>query len=200
MIKQHAYRYSVRMMCRLLGVSSSGYYGWLTRPTSSRSKSNEQLVNKIRDIYEDEKHRVGSVRVTKRLRNEGELVGKNRVARLMRQNGLRAKAAKKFKATTNSNHNLPVAENLLGQNFTALYENEKWVSDITYISTSEGWLYLAVVMDLFSRKVIGWSLSERMTAQLTIDALMMALWRRQMPTGVIVHSDRGSQYCSKAYC
>jgi transposase InsO family protein len=117
----------------------------------------------------------------------------------MRLNGWRARAAKKYKATTNSNHNLPVAPNLLEQCFDADKPNEKWVSDITYIWTEEGWLYLAVVMDLFSRKIVGWSLSERMKATLVTEALKMALWRRKMPRGVIVHSDRGSQYCSAEY-
>ena len=117
----------------------------------------------------------------------------------MRANGWRAKAAKKYKATTNSNHRLPVSPNLLQQNFEATKANEKWVSDITYVWTEEGWLYLAVMMDCYSRKVIGWAIAERMTSKLVIDALMMALWRRKMPSGVIVHSDRGSQYCSFAY-
>ena len=112
---------------------------------------------------------------------------------------MRAKVAKKFKATTNSRHNLPVAPNLLQQDFTADRPNQKYVGDITYLWTEEGWLYLAVVIDLYSRLVVGWAMSERMTAQLVCDALQMALWRRRMPTGVIVHSDRGSQYCSGAY-
>jgi transposase InsO family protein len=117
----------------------------------------------------------------------------------MRGNGWRAKAAKKYKATTNSNHFLPVAPNLLEQNFTADAPDQKWVSDITYIWTDEGWLYLAVVLELYSRRVIGWAIAERMTAPLVCDALIMALWRHRMPKGVIVHSDRGSQYCSAAY-
>ena len=117
----------------------------------------------------------------------------------MRDNGWRAKAAKKYKATTNSNHSLHVAPNLLKQNFRADVPNQKWVSDITYIWTEEGWLYLAVVLELYSRRVIGWAISERMTATLVCEALIMALWRCHMPKGVIVHSDRGSQYCSAAY-
>lgn len=117
----------------------------------------------------------------------------------MRNNGWRAKAAKKYKATTNSNHTLPVAPNLLNQNFNADAPDQKWVSDITYIWTDEGWLYLAVVLELYSRRVIGWAISERITATLVCDALMMALWRHHMPKGVILHSDRGSQYCSVAY-
>lgn len=117
----------------------------------------------------------------------------------MKRQNLRAKAARKYKATTNSNHNLPVAPNLLQQNFSAEAPNQKWVSDITYLWTDEGWLYLAVVVDLFSRLVVGWALAERMTADLVCQALQMALWRRKMPKGVILHSDRGSQYCSATY-
>jgi putative transposase len=121
------------------------------------------------------------------------------VANSLRRQGLRAKAAKKFKATTNSNHDLPVAPNLLDQDFSATVPNQKYVGDITYLWTDEGWLYLATIIDLYSRMVVGWAMSERMTARLVCDALKMALWRRGMPTGVIVHSDRGSQYCSGAY-
>lgn len=198
-IQKYSHDYPVRMMCRLLNVSVSGYYAFLGRPISNRERENTVLSHKIKSIYDDHKSRAGSPRITKCLQKEGIKVGKNRVARIMRKNAWRAKAAKKYKATTNSNHKLPVAENLLEQDFSATRENEKWVSDITYIATQGGWLYLAVVMDLYSRKVVGWSLSERMTSQLVIDALQMALWRRRMPTGVIVHSDRGSQYCSHAY-
>ena len=125
------------------------------------------------------------------------MAGRHQVAQSLRRQGLRAKGARKFKATTNSKHSLPVAPNLLQQDFSADRPNQKWVSDITYIATDEGWLYLAVVLDLYSRLVIGWSMSERMTANLVCDALRMALFRRQRPRGVTVHSDRGSQYCSQ---
>jgi transposase InsO family protein len=157
------------------------------------------LAAKIKTVFDTHRSRVGSIRVTKHLRHTGHTVGRNRVAKIMRLAGLRARAARKFKATTNSNHKLPVAQNLLEQDFSAVRPNEKWVSDITYIWTEEGWLYLAAVLDLYSRKLIGWSMSERMTSKLVIDALQMALWNRKMPKGVIVHSDRGSQYCSKDY-
>ena len=199
MIKKHKQNYPVSLMCRLLSVSCSGYYDWHERPLSMRCQRNETLTLKIKAIFDDEKRRVGAQRIAKRLAMEGECVGRHHVAKIMRANGLRAKAAKKYKATTNSNHHLPVSPNLLEQNFEASKANEKWVSDITYVWTEEGWLYLAVMMDCYSRKVIGWAISERMTSQLVIDALMMALWRRKMPSGVIVHSDRGSQYCSLAY-
>ena len=186
-------------MCKLLSVSSSGYYDWLNRPVSKRSQETMRLTAEVKRIFYDEKFRAGSVRIARRLKAEGNVFGKKRVAEIMKKNKWRAKAARKFKATTNSNHSLPVAPNLLNQNFNAAKPNEKWVSDITYIWTDEGWLYLAAVMDLYSRKLIGWSLSERMTSKLVIDALQTALWNRGMPKNVIVHSDRGSQYCSAAY-
>ena len=199
MIKEESSRFSLGLMCRLLSVSTSGYYDWRSRKPSRREEENRQLANKIKAIFDDEKSRAGALRITKRLNNEGTPVGRHRVAKIMRSNGWRARAAKKFKATTNSNHQLPVAPNLLQQNFSARRPNEKWVSDITYIWTEEGWLYLAVVMDLCSRKVVGWALCERMTKQLVIDALQMAIWNRKPPRGLILHSDRGSQYCSHDY-
>jgi transposase InsO family protein len=187
------------MMCKLLLVSPSGYYDWRDRPPSSRAQKNAVLADKIRTMFVEEHSRAGAKRIAKRLKAEDTSTGRHRVARIMRLNGWRAKAAKKFKATTNSNHKLPVAPNLLQQNFSASKPNEKWVSDITYVWTEEGWLYLAVVMDLYSRMVVGWSMSERMTSKLVIDALQMAIWRRKRPQGVILHSDRGSQYCSHEY-
>ena len=199
MIKEESSRFSLGLMCRLLSVSTSGYYNWRSRKPSRREEENRQLANKIKAIFDDEKSRSGALRITQRLNNEGTPVGRHRVAKIMRSNGWRARAAKKFKATTNSNHQLPVAPNLLQQNFSANRPNEKWVSDITYIWTEEGWLYLAVVMDLCSRKVVGWALCERMTKQLVIDALQMAIWSRKPPRGLVLHSDRGSQYCSHDY-
>lgn len=199
MIKKNTGNFPVRMMCKMLVVSPSGYYDWRDRPPSKRTQENAFLTEKIKAIFEDENSRVGAKRITKRLWLESTHVSRHRVARIMRKNGWRAKAARKFKATTNSNHKLPVAPNLLQQNFSASRPNEKWVSDITYIWTEEGWLYLAVVMDLYSRMVVGWSMSERMTSKLVIDALQMSIWRRKMPRGVIIHSDRGSQYCSHDY-
>jgi len=199
MIRRHEENHAVALMCRVLDVSRSSYYDWRNRPPSARALANERLTDDIRRIHAEHKSRVGAPRVTRHLREEGQRVGKNRVAGLMRSEGLRAKAARKYKATTNSSHTLPVAPNLLEQDFTAQAPNQKWVSDITYIATDEGWLYLAVVLDLYSRLVVGWAMSERMTAKLVCDALQMALWRRKRPRGVIVHSDRGSQYCSGDY-
>ena len=199
MIKENEHHFPVRMMCRLLCVSHSGYYDWRDRSPSLRSQENEKLSEKIKGKFEEEKRRSGAKRIAKLLSTQDSPVGRHRVAKIMRLNGWRARAAKKYKATTNSNHSLPVATNLLQQNFSASKPDEKWVSDITYVWTEEGWLYLATVMDLYSRKIVGWSLSERMTSKLVIDALQMALWRRKMPMGVIIHSDRGSQYCSHEY-
>ena len=199
MIQQHAGRYCLKMMCRALRVSRGGYYEWQGRGPSARAQANAVLSDRIRTIHGEEKGRPGSPRIARRLQQAGVPAGENRVAKLMRNMGLRAKSARKFKATTNSNHSLPVAPNLLKQDFTAGSANEKWVSDITYIATDEGWLYLAVLLDLYSRMVVGWSMSERMTSTLVCDAMKMALGNRGEPRGVIVHSDRGSQYCSHEY-
>jgi len=199
MIKQHDQKHAVRMMCRILKVSPSGYYDWDSRAPSAREQNRKQLDERVRTAFDAEKGRIGSPRVSLRLKAQGHTAGHNQVAESMARQGLRAKGARKYKATTNSNHSLPVAENLLQQNFEAERPNQKWVSDITYIATDEGWLYLAVVMDLYSRVVVGWSMSERMTVQLTCDALRMALFRRHRPRGVILHSDRGSQYCAHEY-
>lgn len=199
MIKLHETAFSVGMMCRLLSVARSSYYAWHAGKPAFRAQANGRLRSAIKAIFEDEKGRVGSPRITARLRAEGPPVARKRVARIMRDYGWRAKAAKKYKATTNSKHTLPVAPNLLEQNFHAEAPNQKWVSDITYLWTDEGWLYLAVVLDLHSRLVVGWAMAERMTSKLVCDALTMALWRRKRPSGVIVHSDRGSQYCSQEY-
>lgn len=181
-------------MCRLLGVSASGYYAWRDRPPSRRAQARTALDANVRAAFEARKGRAGAPRLARHV-----MKGRRQVAESLRRQGLRAKAARKFRAPTNSNHTLPVAENLLQQNFSAQRPNQVWVGDITYIGTDEGWLYLAVVMDLFSRKVVGWSMSERMTATLVCDALRMALFRRKRPRGTIMHTDRGSQYCSREH-
>lgn len=199
MIRKHETCHRVALMCRVLNVSRSGYYGWRDRPPSDRAQADARLTADVRRVFDEHKGRAGAVRIAKQLRTEGQRVGKNRIARVMKMEVLVARATRKYKATTNSNHKLPVAPNLLEQGFTAIAPNQKWVSDITHIQTDEGWLYLAVVLDLYSRLVVGWSMSERMTVDLVSDALTMALWRRKMPKGVIVHSDRGSQYCAHAY-
>lgn len=189
----------MRLMCRVLSMSPAGYYAWRERPPSPRALKQAQLDTQVREAYDAEKGRAGSPRVVRRLREQGHHAGRHQVANSMRRQRLRAKAARKYKATTNSNHSLPVAPNLLQQNFHADRPNQAWVADITYIATDEGWLYLAVVLDLYSRHVIGWSMSERMTAALVCNALRMAIFARHRPRDVIVHSDRGSQYCSQDY-
>ena len=193
-MKAHEVDFGVRLMCRVLGVSPSGYYGWRKRAPSRQAQARIALDGQVREEFKRRKGRAGAPRLSRHLGR-----GRRQVAQSLRRQGLRAKAARKFKATTNSNHSLPVAENLLQQDFSAARPNQAWVGDITYIATDEGWLYLAVVLDLFSRKVVGWSMSDRMTATLVCDALRMALFRRKRPHGVIMHTDRGSQYCSREH-
>lgn len=183
----------------MLSIERSGYYAWLKRKLGKRAISNQELDQKIIAIFNTHKSRYGAKRIADELRDNGETCSKNRVAKRMKQLVLHAKAKKKFKVTTDSKHNLPVAANLLNRDFTATVPNQKWVGDISYVWTDEGWMYLAVVIDLYSRAVIGWSIQSTMSRQLVCDALMMALWRRGFPRGVLFHSDRGSQYCSSDY-
>lgn len=183
----------------MLSIERSGYYAWLKRKPGKRAISNDELDKKIMNIFKKHHSRYGAQRISDELREKGEICSKNRVARRMNHLGLRAKARKKFKITTDSKHNLPVAPNLLNRDFTAHAPNKKWCGDISYVWTAEGWMYLAVVIDLYSRAVIGWSIQPTMSRQLVCDALMMALWRRGFPRGVLFHSDRGSQYCSGDY-
>jgi len=183
----------------MFSIERSGYYAWVKRKPGRRIKSNTTLDKKIITIFNAHKGRYGAVRVTDELRDEGETCSKNRVAKRMKYLGLHAVGKKKFKVTTDSKHNLPVAPNLLNRDFSATAVNQKWCGDISYVWTDEGWMYLAVVIDLYSRAVIGWSIQPTMSRQLVCDALMMALWRRGFPRGVLFHSDRGSQYCSNDY-
>ena len=183
----------------MLGVSKSGYYKQFKKSQNQRDKDNEMLLNKIKNIFDGNKGRYGSPRIKKQLNKNGITCGKNRVSRLMSKNNIKAKRTKKFKVTTDSKHNYPVAPNLLRQDFTATTINEKWVKDITYIYTQEGWLYLAVVLDLCSRKVVGWSMGDRITKDLVIKALRQAIKRRGIKAGLILHSDRGVQYACHDY-
>ena len=199
-MSEHKAAFSVIQMARVLKVSRSGFYAWL-RPCEPgpRRLARASLDEQVKSVFDEHKGRYGAPRITEELREQGHGYDEKTVASSLRRQGLKARAARKFKATTNSNHNLEVAPNLLEQDFQASRPNEKWAQDITYLATDEGWLYLAVVIDLYSRQVIGWAMSHRMKANLVCDALRMALWRRGMPSGVIVHSDRGSQYCSNGY-
>jgi transposase InsO family protein len=195
----HKKAYPVTIMCDILRVSSSGYYDWLRRITIPKNLANGDIDCKIILIYRQHKCRYGSPRIHKELVESGESISRQRIARRMAKLNLRAVHARKFKVTTDSNHAKPVAENLLQQDFNATSPNQKWVTDITYIHTCEGWLYLSAVMDLYSRALIGWSMGKFIDKRLVCDALTMALFRRKFPKNVIVHSDRGSQYCSKQY-
>ena len=186
-------------MCACLGVSSSAYYEWLSATPSKRAISNLVLDMEIKSIFIEHGCKYGAPRITRELQAKDLLCSENRVARRMQSMKLKAKGKRKFKATTDSKHNLPIFDNLLNRDFTVAAPNQKWVTDISYISTREGWLYLCVYIDLYSRSVIGWSMNKRMTKALVCDALTMALWRRGFPKDVIVHSDRGSQYASKRY-
>lgn len=186
-------------MCRVLGVSVSGYYAWRKNPGSRRNKENVRLVTHIKAVHEESRKTYGSPRIHIELRSRGIRCGKNRVARLMSQRGIRAKHKRKYKATTDSNHNLPVHENRLNRSFDTGSPNMSWAADITYIWTREGWLYLAVILDLFSRRIVGWSMKARLEKQLVIDALLVALGQRKPASGILHHSDRGSQYASKEY-
>ena len=189
----------MNLMCRVLKVSRSGYYAWTRRPESRRATRRKQLVGIIRQAHADSRLLYGSPRVHATLLGSGQRCCLNTVARLMQENGLRAKSRRTFRVTTDSAHDLPVAENLLARNFAATAPNQKWAADITYVSTREGWLYLAAVVDLHSRQLVGWAMMDRMTAALPLQALQMAIQHRQPPAGLIHHSDRGSQYASHAY-
>jgi transposase InsO family protein len=194
----HAHRteFPVAVMCAVLKVSRSGYYAWCRRPVCLRRQQEQALREQIRTIHCDSRGTYGSPRVWRDLRDQGHGCGRHRVARLMRKDGLRAKVKRRFKATTDSRHQLPVAANLVSRAFNPEAPNRLWAGDITYIWTAEGWLYLAVVLDLFSRTVAGWAMAERMSRSLAMDALRMAVARRRPGVGVIHHSDRGSQYAS----
>lgn len=186
-------------MCEVLGVSRSGYYDWLTRGESPRAQSNRELDKKIMSIYDQNKQRYGSPRITQALKAQQVRCSHTRVERRMKVLNIKALAKRKFKVTTDSEHNQPVFGNVLNRDVDTTGINQKWCSDITYIRTDEGWLYLATVIDMHSRAVIGWSMDKRMKKDLVCDALMMALFARKFPSKVIIHSDRGSQYCSKKY-
>jgi putative transposase len=186
-------------MCRIFSVSRSGYYSWLKRGKSLRAKENESLLKKIRRIHQESLQTYGSPRIRLALRQEGIRCTRKRIARLMRENGIVSKTKKRFKLTTHSSHSRPVAPNLINRDFTAPVPDKVWTSDITFIRTRQGWLYLAVFLDVYSRRIVGWAMKSRMTDQLVIDALKQAFRHRKAPEGLIIHSDRGSQYCSRSF-
>jgi transposase InsO family protein len=198
-IEQHRRQFHVQRMCQVLEVSVSGYYAWRKRPQSQRAQANQALRQQIRKVFEQSQQTYGSPRVQVELSAQGLACGRHRVARLMRLEGLQARPRRWRRATTQSDHLYPVAPNLLQRRFTAPQPNQVWLSDISYIPTREGWLYLAVVLDLFSRRVVGWAMLPELTTHLPLAALRMALRIRQPGPGLLHHSDRGVQYCSDAY-
>ena len=187
------------MLCTVMQVSRSGYYRWRRRGPSARERERARLIPQVRAIHQGSRAVYGSRRMAKELEALGFGCGRHKAGTLMQLAGVAAKQRKKFKATTDSNHKLPLAPNLLARQFSMIAPNRAWVGDITSIRTSEGWLYLAVVIDLYSRRIVGWSMSKTMCRYLVTDALTMAIWRRKPAHSLIFHSDRGSQYCSHAF-
>jgi len=193
--------FGVERMCKVFNLSRSGYYDWRNRKPSTRKIENQKITEQIKQLYKESKNRYGSPKITDELVSNGWKVSRPRVARIMRSNGIRSIISKKFKInTTDSSHGLPVAKNLLNRDFSASQAGKKWVSDITYIPTEQGWLYLTIIMDLFDRKIVGWSLSTNMTTQNTIIAAWkMAVLNRPISQPLLFHSDRGVQYASGAF-
>jgi transposase InsO family protein len=192
-------QFQIGIISRVLRVSRSGYYSWLNRPESERARENEKLLESIKAIHKKSRCTYGSPRVHRQLAKDGEVCGKGRVARLMRRAEIRAKQKRKFRVTTDSKHNFPVAENRLNRQFAVSAPNTVWTADITYIPTRKGWLYLSAAMDLCSKGIAEWSMAERMEKGLMKDALRMAQARRNPARGLLHHSDHGSQYASADY-
>lgn len=191
--------FPISEMCNILSISRSRYYAWRNNPLSKRANADAFLTDKIKAVFVEGRENYGTRRIQSRLRQRGVEISRKRIARLMELAGLRCKIKRKFKVTTNSNHKLYIAPNLLQRQFHVTSPNRVWAGDITYIPTRNGWLYLATVMDLYSRKIVGWSMDTSMTASLVNDALTMAIWSRKPGKGLIWHSDRGSQYCAKSH-
>lgn len=199
-MKRQKGRYSVERMCRVFKLSKSGYYGWLNSPTSERKRENEALLIDIRAAFESSHKTYGSPRMKVEMDHKGHCASRPRIARIMKAAGLCAKRKKKFKSTTDSKHNYPVAPNILNRDFNVDRPNAVWVSDITYVRTLQGWLYLTVIIDLFDRKVVGWAMSNTLKAQNTvIAAWRMAVQNREITHKLIFHSDRGVQYACSAF-
>lgn len=195
-IKDNSDEFPVSRICQVLDVSKSGYYIWLKNPKSKRELDNEVLLEKIKEYYEESGKKYGSPRIYEDLKDASIICSLNRVARIMKVNNIQAKMKKKFKKTTDSNHNYPIVENILDQNFSVDQKDKVWVSDISYIDTAEGWLYLCIIMDLFSRNIVGWAMENHMRTDLVKNAFTMAYDKRKPAEGLIFHSDRGSQYAS----
>jgi putative transposase len=191
--------FPVVFMCRQLMVSRSGYYAWRERPRSARAREDVQLGARVLDLHLSSKRRYGSPRVHKALAAEGVHVGRKRVVRLMQAHGLVAREKRRFVATTNSKHELPVAKNVLKRRFDQAVPDQAWAGDITYLATAEGWLYLAIIIDLCSRRIVGWATSDSLERSICVEALQEALQTRRPASGLIHHSDRGTQYASCEY-
>ena len=192
--------YPVRILCEVLDVSPAGYYAWRSRPESRRSVANRELVADIKRVHRDACGRYGSPRIHVELKAQGRGVSRGRIERLMRQHGIRAIMARPRRMrTTDSRHGLPIAPNLLDRNFTATAPNRIWLADITYIETDQGWLYLATVLDLYSRRIVGWAMADHLRTDLPLAALKMAISAKRPAAGLIHHSDRGVQYASAEY-
>ncbi len=198
-IEQHREAFRLTTLCRVLGVSRSGYYEWRDRPPCARALENERLLGLIRRIHTDSRENYGERKTWEVLRAQGKSCGRHRVARLRRREGLIAKRVRRFRQAYAARNSEPPALNLLGRNFTATRPNRVWVTDITFVPTRRGWLYVATMVDLFSRRVVGWAMSGRIDQQLVVDALHMAIKRRRPSPGLIVHSDQGQQYASSTY-
>lgn len=198
-ITEQQQQFPIAALCRVLQVSASGYYAWKKRLPSVQMQANAQLTEQIKTIYEDSDQTYGSPRIYEELKQRGVSCSEKRIARLMRLSQLYAVTAKRFIVTTDSNHALPIAENVLDREFSVETPNARWTADITYLWTSEGWLYLAVILDLFSRRVVGWAMGETLERGLVLSALNMALTGRLPSAGLLCHSDRGSQYASGDY-
>ena len=196
-IKENRRQYPLSLLCEVLRVGSSGYHKWLKRKVSRRAIENQRILEIIRFHHNKSKGSYGLPRIYAAMRRQGLKVNKKRISRLMKLGNIKAKTKRRFKVTTVQNSKAAASENLLNQNFTALSENQIWTSDITYLWTREGWLYLAVVMDVYSRKIVGWSLSSSLSKELVLKALLMAILHRNPGKGIIFHSDRGSQYTSR---
>jgi transposase InsO family protein len=195
-ILRHEQAYAVTRLCKLLSIGRSGYYAWKKRKPSQREQENQVLIEHIRRIHQLSRRAYGSPRVHAQLRKQGWSCSRKRIARLMRQDGLQGRRKHRKVTTTDSQHDYPIAPNLLNRDFHAEKPNQKWVADITYIPTEEGWLYLAGVLDLFSRKIVGWEMSNQIDADLAENALRMALYQRRPGANLLHHSDRGRQYAS----
>ena len=199
-IEDRRAEYPVRIMCRVLDVSPAGYYAWRSRPESSRSVANRELEENIKRAHRDSHERYGSPRIHAELKTQGYSASRGRIERQMRFHGIRAIMARPRRCrTTDSGHDFPIAPNLIGRNFSAAMRNQIWLADITYVDTGQGWLYLAAVLDLFSRRIVGWAMADHMRTELPLAALQMAIRDQRPGTGVIHHSDRGSQYASAEY-